>query len=248
MRRRKEKRKEGEREKEKRRKGRREERKEEKEDGRRKKKEKSVYGVFWFLGLSGLGTWWYRGVGWECRAYIGLGVFGLPDRCVVKEGGGWFIVGGVNGMEWGLGIESQLSLWERYNLKRKGGSLRGRWVNCRYSEVAGFLGGINWALLVARICQLYPNALPNIMNSSYNVSASTLKMMTEEFKRGHDICEATVLNNGSWLELFEPYCFFEAYKNYLQIDIAAENDDDMMNWKGLRLGKISHTTACIEGA
>ncbi|GKD32768.1 nuclear poly(A) polymerase 1-like protein [Tanacetum coccineum] len=111
-------------------------------------------------------------------------------------------------------------------------------------EVAGFLGGINWALLVARICQLYPNALPNMlvsrffrvytqwrwpnpvmlsaieegslglqiwdprkyprdrfhlmpiitpaypsMNSSYNVSSSTLKIMTQEFKRGQDICE-----------------------------------------------------------
>ncbi|GJS32497.1 nuclear poly(A) polymerase 1 [Tanacetum coccineum] len=170
-------------------------------------------------------------------------------------------------------------------------------------QVAGFLGGINWALLVARICQLYPNALPNMlvsrffrvytqwrwpnpvmlsaieegslglqiwdprkyprdrfhlmpiitpaypsMNSSYNVSSSTLKIMTQEFKRGQDICEAMVLNNGSWLELFEPYRFFEAYKNYLQIDVAAENDDDMMNWKGWVESRIRYLILKIEKA
>lgn len=32
-----------------------------------------------------------------------------------------------------------------------------------HGQVAGFLGGINRALLVARICQLYPNALPNML-------------------------------------------------------------------------------------
>ncbi|KAF5819553.1 putative polynucleotide adenylyltransferase [Helianthus annuus] len=170
-----------------------------------------------------------------------------------------------------------------------------------YSNVAGFLGGINWALLVARICQLYPNALPNMlvsrffrvytqwrwpnpvmlcaieegslglqiwdprknpkdkyhlmpiitpaypsMNSSYNVSSSTLRIMTEEFKRGHNVCEAMVLNNGSWLELFEPYRFFEAYKNYLQIDIVAVCEEDMMNWKGWVESRIRYLVLKIE--
>ncbi|WJX54441.1 Nuclear poly(A) polymerase 1 [Trifolium repens] len=156
-----------------------------------------------------------------------------------------------------------------------------------YSNVAGFLGGINWALLVARICQLYPNALPSMlvsrffrvynqwhwpnpvmlcaieegslglqvwnprrnpkdkyhimpiitpaypcMNSSYNVSLSTLRIMTEEFQRGHEICEAMEANSADWDTLFETYPFFEAHKNYLWIDISAENADDLRNWKG----------------
>ena len=35
------------------------------------------------------------------------------------------------------------------------------WAKCHniYSNILGFLGGISWAMLVARTCQLYPNAI-----------------------------------------------------------------------------------------
>ncbi|KAJ4979198.1 hypothetical protein NE237_009978 [Protea cynaroides] len=170
-----------------------------------------------------------------------------------------------------------------------------------YSNVAGFLGGINWALLVARICQLYPNALPSMlvsrffrvytqwrwpnpvmlceieegspglpvwdprkyprdryhmmpiitpaypcMNSSYNVSSSTLRVMTEEFRRGNEICEAMEQNKADWNTLFEPYPFFEVYKNYLQIDITAENDDELRKWKGWVESRLRQLTLKIE--
>ncbi|GAV62347.1 PAP_RNA-bind domain-containing protein/PAP_central domain-containing protein [Cephalotus follicularis] len=170
-----------------------------------------------------------------------------------------------------------------------------------YSNVSGFLGGINWALLVARICQLFPNALPNMlvsrffrvftqwrwpnpvmlcaidegtlglqvwdprrnpkdkfhkmpiitpaypcMNSSYNVSSSTLRIMTDEFQRGNEICEAMESNKADWDTLFEPHAFFEAYKNYLQIEISAENADDLRNWKGWVESRLRKLTLKIE--
>ncbi|PKA55148.1 poly(A) polymerase [Apostasia shenzhenica] len=170
-----------------------------------------------------------------------------------------------------------------------------------YSNVAGFLGGINWALLVARICQLYPNALPSMlvsrffrvfiqwrwpnpvmlceieegtlglpvwdprknfrdrlhqmpiitpaypcMNSSYNVSSSTLRVMIEEFQRGNEICEAIEANKGEWSSLFDSYPFFEAYKHYLQIDITAANEDDLRKWRGWVESRLRTLTLKIE--
>jgi len=36
-----------------------------------------------------------------------------------------------------------------------------------YSNVNGFLGGVAWAMLVARICQLYPNATAGAIVSRF---------------------------------------------------------------------------------
>ncbi|KAL6129531.1 hypothetical protein ACLB2K_072881 [Fragaria x ananassa] len=160
-----------------------------------------------------------------------------------------------------------------------------------YSNVVGFLGGINWALLVARICQLYPNAFPNLLvsrffriysewrwpnpimlcefkedgpsflgqqgwdprrnpkeryhvmpiitpaypcvNSSYNVSSTTLCIMSGEFRRGNEICKGMEAGHeADWHTLFESYPFFEECKNYLQISIKAGDADDFRKWKG----------------
>ncbi|XWS16281.1 hypothetical protein CRYUN_Cryun34aG0071800 [Craigia yunnanensis] len=170
-----------------------------------------------------------------------------------------------------------------------------------YSNVTGFLGGVNLALLVARVCQLYPNAVPSMlvsrffrvytqwrwpnpvmlcaieegelgfsvwdprknprdrthhmpiitpaypcMNSSYNVSTSTLRVMMEQFQYGNNICEKIELNRVKWSCLFEPYLFFESYKNYLQVDILAADADDLRAWKGWVESRLRQLTLMIE--
>ncbi|KAM3241462.1 hypothetical protein ACQJBY_054408 [Aegilops geniculata] len=170
-----------------------------------------------------------------------------------------------------------------------------------YSNVTGFLGGVNWAILVALICQLYPNAVPSMlvsrffrvftqwqwpnpvmlcaienddlgfsvwdprknprdrshvmpiitpgypcMNSSYNVSSSTLRVIKEQFKLGNKICQEIDLNKASWTALFEPFNFFEAYTKYLVVDIVADTDDDLRLWKGWVESRLRQLTLKIE--
>ncbi|KFK32539.1 hypothetical protein AALP_AA6G256000 [Arabis alpina] len=170
-----------------------------------------------------------------------------------------------------------------------------------YSNVTGFLGGVNWALLVARLCQLYPNAIPSMlvsrffrvftqwhwpnpvmlcaieedelgfpvwdprknhrdryhhmpiitpaypcMNSSYNVSQSTLRVLTEQFQFGNKICQEIELNKQHWSSLFEQYMFFEAYKNYLQVDVLAADAEDLLAWKGWVESRFRQLTLKIE--
>ncbi|KAI8104418.1 hypothetical protein M9434_002975 [Picochlorum sp. BPE23] len=158
-----------------------------------------------------------------------------------------------------------------------------------YSNVTGYLGGVNWAILVAYICKLYPNAAPSVllsrffwlfrqwswptpimlrpiekdstlnmpvwdprenprdrshlmpiitpaypcMNSSYNVSESTLQVMTDEFKRGHEMCEDILKSsNLEWSKLFEPAVLFSEYKHFLQVEVSATSKEDFELWEG----------------
>ncbi|KAL8458392.1 hypothetical protein ACS0TY_036056 [Phlomoides rotata] len=170
-----------------------------------------------------------------------------------------------------------------------------------YSNVMGFLGGVNWAILVARLCQFYPKANPSMlvfrffrvytlwrwpnpvmlceieddelgfsvwdprknhwdrnhlmpiitpaypcMNSSYNVSSSTLRVMMEQWQFAKMICEDIELNKVQWSALFEPYFFFESYKNYLQVDIIASDLDDLRSWRGWVESRLRQLTLMIE--
>ncbi|KAJ6406422.1 hypothetical protein OIU84_010028 [Salix udensis] len=141
-----------------------------------------------------------------------------------------------------------------------------------YSNVTGFLGGVNWALLVARVCQLYPNAIPSMLVSRFfrvytqwrwpnpvmlcSIEENELgfpvwdprkkSLGTEQFQSGNSICEEIELNKAQWSALFDPYLFFEAYKNYLQVDIVAADSVDLLAWKGWVESRLRQLTLKIE--
>lgn len=54
-------------------------------------------------------------------------------------------------------------------------------------------------------------------------------------------------NRSEWDTLFEPYPFFEAYKHYLEIDITAENEDDLRKWKGWVESRLRTLTLKVNG-
>lgn len=54
------------------------------------------------------------------------------------------------------------------------------------------------------------------------------------------------LNKAQWSALFEPYLFFEEYKNYLQIDIIAADADDLLAWRGWVESRLRQLTLKVK--
>ena len=53
------------------------------------------------------------------------------------------------------------------------------------------------------------------------------------------------LNRVHWSALFEPYPFFESYRNYLQVDIVAADVDDLRVWKGWVESRLRQLTLMV---
>ncbi|KAM0896536.1 hypothetical protein ACQ4PT_023123 [Festuca glaucescens] len=188
------------------------------------------------------------------------------------------------------------------------------WAKARgvYSNVMGFVGGVGWAILVARVCQLYPNAAPSMlvprffkifsqwkwpnpvllggiehdddgqlalrlpvwdprrnprdrthlmpvitpaypcMNSCYNVSHATLRIITEQLEIGRVISQEIAESGGArgWEALFQPFHFFKAYKSYLQVDVkvAGGGEADLREWKGWVESRLRQLVIRVEMA
>lgn len=186
-----------------------------------------------------------------------------------------------------------------------------------YSNALGFLGGVAWAILTARVCQLYPNGSPSLllsrffklydkwnwntssqsapvllcpissgnpnlgfkiwiphgnqrhvmpiitpsypsMNTTHNVTTTTLTLMIQEIHRGLTLCEVLERNAGNeegeadkkgenaWETLFKKSEFFGQYKRYLQIDVSADDIESFKRWKGVVESRLRHLIHRLE--
>ncbi len=68
------------------------------------------------------------------------------------------------------------------------------------------------------------------INSTYNVSESTLQLMKQEFARGAQITSKIEREGVSWAALFEKCEFFSKFKAYVQIEILAATEDEHRKW------------------
>lgn len=158
-----------------------------------------------------------------------------------------------------------------------------------YANVLGFFGGISWALLSAKVCQLYPNSLPSTllhkffllfskwawptpvqlneveesregmqlkvwnpkvfpkdahdlmpiltpaypsMNSTYNVTPSTMHFLKKEFERGLEILSKIEEKELGWEHLFSPLSFFSSFNAFVKVEAFASTEEELKVWKG----------------
>lgn len=63
------------------------------------------------------------------------------------------------------------------------------------------------------------------MNSTHNVTATTKRILTEEFKRGQDVVKNIEAQRTQWSEVHEAHPFFTIYKHFLWIEVLSSSDE-----------------------
>lgn len=76
------------------------------------------------------------------------------------------------------------------------------------------------------------------MCATHNISQSTEKIITAEFKRGAEVVERIMNQQATWTELFEPHNVFTKYRWYLQVVASSGSADLQLKWAGTVESKV----------
>ncbi|KAF9432642.1 polynucleotide adenylyltransferase [Entomortierella beljakovae] len=137
-----------------------------------------------------------------------------------------------------------------------------------YSNMMGFLGGVAWAMLVARPIEegplqvrvwnpkLYPadkaHKMPIItpaypsMCATHNVTDSTKAVMLSEFKDAAERVNRIMVERAPWSSLFVKDDFFSRYKHYLQVIASSDSEEQHLRWSGFVESRIRHLVTKLE--
>ena len=80
------------------------------------------------------------------------------------------------------------------------------------------------------------------MNSTYNVSNSTLRVMQEEFKASLALVEDIHSAKAGWDKLFEPPNFFNKYRHFIVLEVS---DRAMVSHYILLVGSLRPVKRCF---
>lgn len=102
-----------------------------------------------------------------------------------------------------------------------------------YSNVMGFLGGVAWAMLVARICQLYPNEVAGAIVSRFfiillqwEVAAACAAEEHRGWTPAHSRVEPPLVPHGPFTPYAHHHASISVYVRYAQCESVDADDHD----------------------
>ncbi|KAK2962220.1 putative polyA polymerase [Blattamonas nauphoetae] len=84
------------------------------------------------------------------------------------------------------------------------------------------------------------------MNSTHNVSKSTMAVLQKEFSRGWDIIQNVLKGDDEWSTLVEPSPFFTEYSTYLQLTYYAPSEEILKQWIGFGESRLHYLVNRME--
>lgn len=104
-----------------------------------------------------------------------------------------------------------------------------------------------WSEQQQEAMQVITPAYPMI-NSMRSATKSTRERMVEEFKRGARLAEKIIMKGkkGKWQLLLSPSNFFMKYKNYVQVKVSADNEQNYIKWYMAVESRIKNLALSLE--
>lgn len=84
------------------------------------------------------------------------------------------------------------------------------------------------------------------MNSTYNVTESTKRIILDEFKKAYDVVDQVEKGKGRWSDVYRPLSFFRLFQDYLHIEVLAKSMHVFTKWQGWIESKLRHLVKHLE--